>query len=687
MRHLKKSLSLIGLLFCLPSFVQAQQANVDSLRQTLHFNDDGNTADTDTSIVQTLNELATAYRLTDLDSTLKYAKMAAVKAKSLNFTKGFLQSQYLILTVYFNRGEYQKVYDIAQSALEKPETNAYPQQLAVMNQLIGISYASQGNYQQGLYYFFEARDLFRELGNDDREFQNMNNIGVSYLKLEDYKKALKIFLELDSLRTLEPVTISVPVNLGFIYYELKEYDKAKMQLMRVLDFEGAPFDQRALGLSTFKLGEIALHNKAFSEALAYFNRSINVYEKLQNEIEKVQSLNGTAMTYLEMSKLDPALSFAEKAFGIAHTNDALPEEQTSAETLYKVYKAKHNYREALSYLELSKSLSDSLKNEEISREVGKLEAEYEFKQRELKLLETQQQQNLKNAELIANRNIIILIGLALFMIAVTVAVLQYRNSVLRKKANKLLKEKNDHIKNQTEKLKEMNDIKTHLFSIISHDLRGPLTSLYGFITLNEINEISKEQIQDMIPELADKFKYTSNLLNNLLNWSRSQLDGYKIVPVSFNLGEHFEENYRVLSYQAKDKDIEILNDLENESTQVFADKNMINLVILNLLSNAIKFTRQGGNIRIWTESIGDHLKFCIQDNGVGIPSDKLELLFSSSNFYSTSGTEEEKGTGLGLMLCKEFISKNNGTIWAESEKGNGSTFYFTVPVSKEAFKA
>lgn len=655
----------------------AQSVDTDSLRGALTYSKNGELR-ADSTTVSALNELAVAYRFSELDSTMKYAQLALGISEDINFKKGYLYATYLINTVYFNRGEYQKVYEMANAALDEAAPHKYPRERAMLNQLIGISYASQGRYQPGLRYFFKAHDLFEELDDENGVFQNLNNIGVSYLKLEDYEGALNIFMELDSLRTLEPATISIPVNLGFIYFELDEIEKAETELMRVLNFEAENFDQRALGLANFKLGEIKLLKKEYSTALKHFNRSIEVYTKLGNDLEKIQSLNGIAHTKLEQRKLAEALSYANRAFTIAEEQDGLPQKHTSAKTLYEVHKENGNFEQALHYLELHKSLSDSLQNEEISRRVGRLEAEYEYRERELELREAQQQQNINNAKQVSSRNTFILISLSLLLIAVVFAVAQYRNSKLRKKANLLLREKNEQIELQAKRLEEMNDIKMHLFSIIAHDLRGPLSSLYGFITLSEMKELTQEQTQQMIPELAEKFKYTSTLLNNLLNWAKSQLEGYKVIPENFNLADQLAENQKVLSSQANDKNIDIENTLP-QSVPVYADKNMISLVLLNLLSNAIKFTPENGQIELSAEEKDERVQFSIRDNGIGISEDQLNLLLSESSFYTTDGTNDEKGTGLGLILCKDFIHRNNGTFWAESEEGEGSTFYFTIP--------
>ncbi|MEX2364953.1 MAG: HAMP domain-containing sensor histidine kinase, partial [Balneolaceae bacterium] len=290
----------------------------------------------------------------------------------------------------------------------------------------------------------------------------------------------------------------------------------------------------------------------------------------------------------------------------------------------------------------------------------------------------QQTKNLETTQQLTNRNFLLIIAFSLLIITVVIAFFLYKNSLVRKKANTLLQEKNVEIEQQAAKLQEMNEIKTHLFSIISHDLRGPLSSLYGFITLNEMDALSKDQIQRLLPELSEKFNSTSNLLNNLLNWAKSQLEGYKVIPEKFELKEIAKQTLKLLSHKVENKNLYVTIDLD-DVVHVYADKNMMELVLLNLLSNAIKFTPNKGAIHLTASEKENSVKLCIQDSGVGISEKKLQMLFNKTNFYSTEGTNDEKGTGLGLILCKDFVRQNKGIFSAESEVDKGSKFCFTLP--------
>ncbi|MDR9418827.1 tetratricopeptide repeat protein [Gracilimonas sp.] len=275
----------IFLVLFVPKNSYSQQQEADSLYQSLQRNAPGNLLP-DTSNINTLNDLATNYRYTDMDSLLKYVELAQQLAEDIGYSKGYFESLYLRGWYHFYKGEYRKSLEVSNSGLAHPDIFNFPEKEALLNQLIGTSYASQGDYHLGLNYFLRALELYRQVDKDIDEFQILNNIGVSYFQLEDYERALEIFEELDSLRTLSSQSISLPVNLGFINYELGNLDEAEKQLMRIINYEGEEFDQRAIGLSTYKLGQIYLQRNQYPLALENFNRSIEVYDQYEKNLKK-----------------------------------------------------------------------------------------------------------------------------------------------------------------------------------------------------------------------------------------------------------------------------------------------------------------------------------------------------------------------------------------------------------------
>jgi len=248
----------------------------------------------------------------------------------------------------------------------------------------------------------------------------------------------------------------------------------------------------------------------------------------------------------------------------------------------------------------------------------------------------------------------------------------------RKKVEQALKE-------NEASLKESNKTKDKFFSIIAHDLRAPFNSMLGFAEIlnDEFDDFSTEDQKNFIRIIYDNLQNTLKLLDNLLYWSRSQKGTIAYKPEQLNLFLEIKETNELLNQSIKNKSIKFTNKIPLDIF-VNADKDMLATIIRNLLSNAIKYTNRFGEITIKTISLPDEnqnqfVGISVSDTGVGIPKDMQHSLFDITDNTSTLGTENEKGTGLGLILCKEFVEKHGGKIWVESEVGKGSSFLFTIP--------
>jgi len=257
-------------------------------------------------------------------------------------------------------------------------------------------------------------------------------------------------------------------------------------------------------------------------------------------------------------------------------------------------------------------------------------------------------------------------------------IVNYRDVTDRKKAEQTLKE-------SEKKLRETNRAKDKFFSIIAHDLKSPFNSLLGFSQiLNEnFEQYDANKQKEFIEIIYKTLVNTYKLLENLLLWSRSQINSIDFKPEKVNLYLLSNETCQLLKQTADNKSIELINRIE-KNIHIEVDKSMFLVIIRNLLSNAIKFTPKAGKILIKSDLIIDKkqefVKISVTDNGVGISAKEQYELFDISKNISTQGTEGEQGTGLGLILCKEFVEKHGGKIWVESEEGKGSTFSFTIPL-------
>ncbi|NPA67361.1 MAG: HAMP domain-containing histidine kinase, partial [Chlorobi bacterium] len=228
--------------------------------------------------------------------------------------------------------------------------------------------------------------------------------------------------------------------------------------------------------------------------------------------------------------------------------------------------------------------------------------------------------------------------------------------------------------------------KNKLFSIIAHDLKNPFQGIIGFseLIIKEAEKQSSEKIKKYSQYIYDVSLQSYKLLDNLLDFTRSQTGLIKYNPEYFNIAEPVKETVLLVKSNADAKGVNLIDEVteNSEELKVFADKSMIATVLRNLISNAVKFTPSGGTVRISAKLEDDNLILKVADTGVGIKESDIPKLFKADLNFSTFGTRNEKGTGLGLVVCKDFIDKNNGTISVKSKVGKGSVFTITLPVKK-----
>ncbi len=250
----------------------------------------------------------------------------------------------------------------------------------------------------------------------------------------------------------------------------------------------------------------------------------------------------------------------------------------------------------------------------------------------------------------------------------------FRDITEETKQSKLLQE-------QKNELETLNQLKDKLFSIIAHDLRGPLSGIKDILSLTKSGDISEKEFLNLIPDITTNIDATAILLDNLLTWSKSQLEGEKLNVHNISLHGLVEKEFRLLQSKAQEKEIKLINHIPNK-LMASADEDMVDIIIRNLLSNAIKFSKRGEHITVSASEENDKIRITVEDNGTGISMENIEKL-NANNTFSTIGTAQEKGTGLGLMLVREFVHKNGGELTIESQVGSGSKFSFTLPIYDE----
>jgi signal transduction histidine kinase len=318
-------------------------------------------------------------------------------------------------------------------------------------------------------------------------------------------------------------------------------------------------------------------------------------------------------------------------------------------------------------LEVARKISDSLSNNDKKVSLMMFGAKTEFE-------EAQRELNISNQNALNTQKKYIYLSLFALMGLIVIIILLRRTTIIEKKLNRELQQRE-------QELRAINDTKNKLFSIIGHDLKGPMNNLNQLLKLYVEKQIGEDEFAQFAPKLQKDVDNVHFTLNNLLSWGKTQMQGATINPQEVVVHKLVQENCMLLNDMALNKKLEIRNYLPKEAV-VWADPHHLDIVLRNLISNAIKFTAQQGRITLSAKEEGEYLVVEISDTGIGMDPETQDKILNGKGTYSTYGTNNEKGTGLGLSLCREILKKNQGSIGVRSVPKKGSTFYFSLPRKK-----
>jgi len=358
--------------------------------------------------------------------------------------------------------------------------------------------------------------------------------------------------------------------------------------------------------------------------------------------------------------------------------------------LLKIYKKQNNFKQTFEIQLIYKAMKDSLSKISSQKKIflANIQNEISIKENTITDLESKEIENkikLKNYE--RNRELLNLL-IIFFSISLIIALYyfiltqNYNKKIIKK--NKELEKSNEKLQKTKLELEEVGKNKDRFFSIIAHDLRSPFNSVLGLSEYisDSMEELEKEDILKFNQLIYTSSKSLYNLLENLLDWSKTQIGQLKFQPELFDLYEIVQKELAVLKMIAANKNITIQAEIE-KNTFAYFDREMIATVVRNITNNAIKFTKTNGNIKINAQNKQSTIIVSIEDNGIGISAENIKKLFNAEKEFTTNGTNGEKGTGLGLAICREFVIINGGNIEVTSEVGKRSTFTFSIPCTKK----
>jgi signal transduction histidine kinase len=405
-------------------------------------------------------------------------------------------------------------------------------------------------------------------------------------------------------------------------------------------------------------------------ALKYLNLSIREAESINDRAVKAYDKSIEGSVYLRQGNFKKAIERFQMAGEESKKLNLREVLKESYRGLAQGYHALGNDQLAFKNHLLYTNLKDSLLNWETTQKALITRLHFEEEKRESKIAELElANQHVRNENILYN----VLFGIILlFMISVIVLIV--RNSRQRAERNRLLREKNTEIAYQNNKLREANDVKDKFFSIIGHDLRSPLVSLKGLLGMVMRNEISDSEFRAFAPKLHLLVTGTNETLENLLQWANAQMGGWSHASSVLALHDHVSKCIGLFAEAAKAKEITLVSHVSDQDN-VYADPNQIELIVRNLVHNAIKFSTKGGSVSITASRTKEFIELLVTDSGIGMSPDHVENLFNKQNSKTSRGTQGERGTGLGLILCKEMVENNGGRIFVTSEEGKGSAFH------------
>lgn len=667
-------------------------------------------------------------------------KIDSIKSLTLVETNDTVKvDHYGIIADLYSSTNTDSAFYYVNKAIELGHKTGYKKGLAENYYLLSYYLDRDGKTDEAIKNLEKARDYFTQLGDSSWLIGVYNNLGVYYSYGTDQKTSLEYFIR--SMQLAENLNETFALseaysNVGSYYEYLKEYSSALNYYQKALDVDLTTDNAENIALSYLYVGNMYMKLYRFDNALENLTKALELIPRVKDPYRETEIYIYLANYYLETNDPEMARTYIREAeasnnklgFSRLTANilflkaDLLLKQgeydraldlygQTEKmyarlgihDGLYDLYQNKANaykqlgqYRKAMEMLDLANHENELIKPHELAEILGKLEHTIAVKEEQERLkLEQELQVQKSKTEIIrirAGMYLAIAFGILLFLV---LAILFYFY-VLKRKHNKLLKTNYETISSQKielekknltleaneKKLLELNATKDKFFSIIAHDLKNPFNVLMGLsdLVLRDPDLKHSEQFDELIEGMRKTATSGYNLLENLLEWSRTQTENIPVQPQTIELEEIVATNKEFFEQAARSKKIEIVP--RSTFEKVYADFNMVNFVVRNLLNNAIKFSHPGSRIEVYTERQNGYCVTSVKDYGVGMDADTVSKLFKIEYNIQYEGTNHEKGTGLGLILCKEFVERNGGKIWVESKDGEGSRFCFSLPVAK-----
>jgi len=622
--------------------------------------------------------------LSDSAKSKAYSQMAYQLAVKKNQIPLQAKALYYLGEALFNSSDYQSALPAYQKALSVYTKVKDTINLVNCYKLIGLCYYNMDQGDKAIVHFIEGMKLCE---NDTRNTAKLlSNIAMTHTRMRNmndaiyyYRKALSLNA---SIRNIEGMAVNYN-GIGEIYKTQHKQDSALLNYVKAKKLNNKA-EFQAVTLSNIA-GIYINYPDSINKAVECLKESWAIFRKLGMFQHEAEFKQGIGIILFKQGKYKPAIEAFTASIELNDKfNRGFKIKTTNHNLLSKVYEKTGDYQTALKHMKLYIQYADSMAQKEKYDRISFLEKQYETEKKENEIIRLNAKQELANIQLSKDKQLKQLgfMTVALLVILVVFILMKYFEKM---RSNALLEEKNIRIEQSEQELRLLNASKNKFFSIIAHDLKNPLHTVLGYsYLLNKDYDRFKENERRKFA--SDIYRSTNNifrLLQNLLEWSRSQTGNLNFSPAVVEYQRILDNSLSVLRSLADQKNI-VIKTGNDPGLKIFADPLMIETVLRNLINNAIKFTPEGGKIEVSAKEVDGQILISVSDTGIGISDEETQNLFKIDSKVKRKGTNNEDGSGLGLILCHEFVNKHNGQIWVESTQGKGSEFIFSIPVKATA---
>jgi len=632
---------------------QTNRTHIDSLRSK-YINTSGRDK------LDNFLEYGRAHWQSDPPQAIQISLEALEFAKNLDYNEQVAKAMYYLGRAYHINNQYDLALEHLHDACQFSDIHSFTKINAEASLQLGIVYYQLGKFKKCYVLAQEAYKTFNQLSNQKGIIRSQNLLGL-YFKSQNKDDYVSGYL-----------------------------DEALKNAKNLKDKELISTIQNDLGTYYADKGNILKAIKAYKEALSYHSDNSQTYDVAQLELN-------LAILYLKHNDNNKALTHLEKGYAISKKLKSHRLYSTYYDFLSQYYTKEKRYSAALNTYQKAQAYKDSIFEDQQTNKIADLEVRQATRIKDLenqRLTELNQSKDIKIfRQYTIGLSLLLALIIGFFILFIRIRhnrkqreILQLEKSMADQHADQMF-EKKEALQRSEEALKTANETKDKMFSLIAHDLRGSVGNISNGLRMLLTEDdlaLSEKESKEFLGSLFHSADNSYELLENLLAWARNQ--SHSITPSleMVDMESIIQSNLELLSELGKIKSIKIFTSTDNK-IDVFCDRNMIHTVLRNFISNAIKFTNKGGIIEIRTEVKEHFVNVLVIDNGVGMRKDQIQNIHKG---FTTDGTANEKGTGIGLALCRDFLSKNNGWFNVQSEVEKGSTFTFTVPrrpLSKRKF--